>query len=70
MVNPAFNRAHEKRRYWQVRPCAGYGWATFEKDMDAIEYVTDGFDPSVPYEIREVWLTLDEFESMPEHGGW
>lgn len=69
MVNPAFNRAREKRRYWQSRPGPGWSWATCETEADAREYA-GGDDPTVEYEIREVWMTLDEFEAMPEHGGW
>lgn len=66
MINPAIQ---DKRRYWQSRPGPGFSWATCESRADAIEYA-GGDDPTVGYELREVWMTPAKFAAMPEHNGW
>ena len=67
MVNPAFNRAHEKRRYFGVRPKGQKSWAICETEAEARQI---GGEEDGGYELKETWLTLDEFEAMPDHGGW
>lgn len=67
MVNPAIQ---DKRRYWQARPGAGFSWATCETRADAEQYV-GADDPTVTdYEIREKWMTPNQFNNLPEHDGW
>ena len=68
MVNPAFNRAHEKIRFVAIRPAYAMGaWAiSVPQEAEAMMKNDDGLE----YEIEDRWMTLDEFENLPEHQGW
>lgn len=66
MVNPEIQ---DKRCYWQVRPGPGDSWATCETREGALEFV-GAADDDRSYEIRETWMTPNQFAKLREFAGW
>ncbi len=63
----AKHAARAKLQFAQIRPTddgCPHGWATVDM-REVAEMTTEG-----DWEIRHVWMTRDEFEALPDFGGW
>jgi hypothetical protein len=64
MVNPAIQ---DKRPYVEIRPKSGGPWAVCQTQAEAVDMADGNVDE---YEIREKWMTPNEFEKLKEFQGW